>query len=96
MTRAREDIRNCYMKLLEAYNIDENNVVIGGFSCGAIAAIDMAMIQTIPVKGFIAVSPYDIPDTLNAENIKNEYQRGVKGVVIRGKDEYPISRIMIL
>ncbi|MBZ9688786.1 hypothetical protein G9F72_020915 [Clostridium estertheticum] len=37
------------------YSIDDENIIIGGFSGGAIGTIDIALSDIIPIKGAIAL-----------------------------------------
>jgi dienelactone hydrolase len=87
--RARKDIKECYELIKTQYSINKDCVFIGGFSCGAICAMDITFSDMIPVKGFISVSPYDKPDSLNKAAVRNASKRGVRGVIIVGKSELP-------
>ncbi len=52
-----KEIQDHYAGLLEQYPIDLEQLVIGGFSKGGEMAIWATLMDTIPVRGFIAVCP---------------------------------------
>jgi predicted esterase len=89
--KAREDIKECYDRITGQYSINKDCVLIGGFSCGAICAMDVTFSDTIPVKGFISVSPYDKPESLNKTAVSNASKRGVRGAIIVGESELPVE-----
>ena len=82
--RRREDIRKCFDEVGAQYKIDKEKVIVSGFSGGALAAIDAALHDIIPVREFIAMSP-DKPEDFSKEKCKNAFQRGVRGVLMEGE-----------
>ncbi|MFZ5351948.1 MAG: alpha/beta hydrolase [Bacillota bacterium] len=83
---SRRDIKDCYDKIVEEYTVDESMVFIGGFSGGAIASMDIALSNAVPVKGFLSLCPSRIPAAYTDENIRAAVQRGVRGVMLEGED----------
>jgi len=84
---ARRDIRAAYDEVVGQYSIDTDNILIGGFSGGAIAAIEIAMANTLPVRGFVSLCPSRRPASFSKENVERAVQRGVKGVLMEGEKE---------
>jgi len=82
--RRRADIRQCYDEVNAQYRIDASKVIVTGFSGGALAAIDAAMNDIIPVRGFIALSP-DKPEDFSKEMCEEANKRGVRGVLMEGE-----------
>ena len=82
----RKDIKAAYEQVLEQYAIDTDNVIIGGFSGGATASIEITMSGTLPTRGFIALCPHQ-PDSFSKENAVQALERGVRGVVMKGELE---------
>jgi predicted esterase len=80
------DIAAAYEQVGGQYNIDHEQVVVGGFSGGAIAAIEVTMANTIPVKGFVSLCPSIKPDSFSKEAVQKAQLRGVKGVMFEGQD----------
>jgi predicted esterase len=86
---SRKEIKECYNKVLQQYSIDSNCVIIGGFSGGAIAAIEVTLSNIIPIKGFIALGP-ELTESFTKENVKLAADRGVKGVLMEGEVLMPL------
>jgi len=87
---SRNDIKECYNLLLQEYFIDDECVIIGGFSGGAITALDITFANIIPIKGFIAIGP-DFPESFTKENVKLAAERGVGGVFMEGEVIIPLK-----
>ncbi|MBI9045978.1 MAG: hypothetical protein JEZ06_15915 [Anaerolineaceae bacterium] len=83
--QARKDIVLSYNEVAAIYNI-EPNIISGGFSGGAMASINLAMYNLIPLKGIISLCPQETPDT-TSQNIKDAAQRGIKVVLMEGENE---------
>lgn len=82
-----KDIKETYEKMVRDYAIDENNIIVGGFSEGAMRTLDIALNHNyIPVKGFIALCP-DKPEIFEKENIKTAMDNGIKGVILTGNKD---------
>lgn len=80
-------MKSCYDQLIVDYSIDEKCIIIGGFSGGANAAIDIVMANAIPERGFIALYLGDNVMTFKKNAAKKSSERGVKGIVLDGEDE---------
>lgn len=87
---SRNDIKRCYNLVLQEYSIDENCVIIGGFSGGAITALDITFTNVIPIKGFIALGP-DLPKSFTKENVKLAAKRGARGIFMEGEILMPLK-----
>lgn len=85
LEQSRKDLKNIYCELLKSYKIDENKVVLGGFSGGASMAIDLAYHNVLPLKGVIALCPGDHLTELNTELISEMVKRDIKIVMIEGE-----------
>jgi predicted esterase len=83
---ARKEIADAYKKIVSEYPVDTENVIIGGFSSGGLAALDIVLSNVIPVTGFVALCP-DWPESFTKENVKDAKNRGVRGVLITGKED---------
>ena len=87
---SRNDIKECYNLVLQEYSIDEECVIIGGFSGGAITSLDITFANVIPIKGFIAIGP-DFPESFTKENVKLAAERGVRGIFMEGEILIPLE-----
>lgn len=54
---ARREVLQALKDVAAEYKIDTNHVVLGGFSVGAMIALDMTLRQEVPVVKCIALSP---------------------------------------
>ncbi|WP_291574327.1 alpha/beta hydrolase [Clostridium sp. UBA4548] len=81
---SRNEIKECYKLILEQYSIDHSCVLIGGFSGGAMAAMEVTMCNDIPIKGVIVLGP-DLTESFNKENVRLASKRGVKAVLMEGE-----------
>ena len=54
---ARQEVKQALEDVTAEYKIDTDRVVLGGFSGGAMIALDMTLRQEIPVANCIALSP---------------------------------------
>jgi predicted esterase len=88
---SRRDIKECYDRIAQEYLIDEDSILIGGFSGGAITAIDFTMSNVIPIRGFIALCPEIKPEAFTRENVQLASERGVRGVIMEGELALPLK-----
>ena len=78
---SKKEIVDAYRKILSRYPINEEDVMIGGFSSGAVASIEVLLSGLIPTKGFIALCPAK-PDGFSAETIRMAKKKGLCGVLL--------------
>ncbi len=81
----RKDVAAAYSEVVGQYAVDTDNIIIGGFSGGSIAALEITMANTLPVKGFISLCPSLKPDSFTKENVEKAARRGVRGVMMEGE-----------
>lgn len=70
MITTRKGLIDLYQIVKNKYWIDQDNILIGGFSWSVIVALDAVMSIVFPIKGIIGVSTYDRSDSFNKKNIK--------------------------
>ena len=78
---SKKEIADAYRQVLEKYPVDKDEVIIGGFSSGGVAALEMILSHTVPLSGFIVLCPAK-PDTFSAEKVLAAKQRGVRGTLL--------------
>lgn len=88
---ARHDLLDCYHRLQAEYPVDPEQVYIGGFSGGAITAVDISFAAVLPVRGFVALCPEWKPAGFTPENVTAAAARGLRGVILEGEQTYPTS-----
>ncbi len=82
------EVQAHYRELVEKQPVDGQRALIAGFSMGGQLALRLALSQSLPVCGFIAVGPY-LPDLEEWQALVEGAQgRGLRGYIIAGeKDE---------
>ena len=79
---ARREIADAYRKIRDEYAVDTSEVLLGGFSSGGFASLDIVLSNTLPVAGFVVLCPAK-PDTLlTAEYLRAVRDRGVRGTIL--------------
>ncbi|UCG30042.1 MAG: hypothetical protein JSV53_11180 [candidate division WOR-3 bacterium] len=82
----KREIADAYKKIGDEYPVNKDSVIIGGFSSGGLAALEVVLSNTVPVAGFIVLCP-DRPASFNAENVREAKERGTRGVLITGEQD---------
>jgi len=78
---SKREIAEAFKKVQTEYPVDEHAVLIGGFSSGGVAALEVAMTGTVPVAGFVVLCPAR-PEGLDVSRIAAARQRGVRGTLL--------------
>jgi len=86
--KGSRELKEHYESILEKYNVDSDNIIIGGFSAGGRVALYSILKGIIQVKGFILVAPW-LPEidewALLLDKIR---EKRIKGYVVCGdKDD---------
>jgi tetratricopeptide (TPR) repeat protein len=78
---AKKEIVEAYHKIIEKYPVDEREIIIGGFSAGGVAALEIMLCNSVPVTGFVVLCPGK-PGSFNEENIQEAKKRGIRGTIL--------------
>jgi len=78
---AKREIKEAYEKIIQKFPVDSSQVIVGGFSSGGVASLEVVLDNTIPVAGFVALCPAK-PDDFAAEKVRGAKERGVRGTLI--------------
>ena len=86
--KGSRELKEHYESILEKYNIDSDNIIIGGFSAGGRVALYSILKGIIQVKGFILVAPW-LPEIDEWAPLLDKIMgKGIKGYVVCGdKDD---------
>ncbi|MEN8223592.1 MAG: dienelactone hydrolase family protein [Acidobacteriota bacterium] len=79
--KAYREVKVAFNKVIEKYNIDNNKIIIGGFSSGGGASLHLSFNGDIPVSGFIALCPA-LPETITGDKISAADKKGVTGTIL--------------
>lgn len=82
---ARKEIMDCLREVSEQYSIDTSQIIVGGFSGGAMISVDFALGEVIPIKGFISLCPASVSHYFSVEKAAAALKRGVKAVLFEGE-----------
>lgn len=77
---ARE-IADAYRKITDDYPVAQDQVIVGGFSSGGVATLDVSLTDAIPLAGFIALCPAK-PESFNEESVARAKERGLRGTLL--------------
>ena len=84
---ASEEVQAHFTRLNKEYNIDQERVILAGFSMGAEVALAMALDEKIKTKGFILLGPGGpFMDDLDKWKplIEKAKNKGLRGVILMG------------
>jgi predicted esterase len=77
---AKKEISEAFHKVKKDYPVDEKEVIIGGFSSGGIAALEVSLGNVFPVAGFVVLCPAK-PQSFNKKNIIEAKAREIRGTI---------------
>jgi predicted esterase len=78
---ARREITDAYEEILSGYPVNEDQVFVGGFSSGGMAALEVVLQNDFPVVGFVALCPART-DGFTASAIARAKDGGVRGTIL--------------
>lgn len=78
---SKKEIEAAYKKISNEYHIDTENIFIGGFSSGGVAAIEVILDSAVPAGGFVVLCPAR-PDGFTIDRIQMAKKRGVRGTLL--------------
>jgi len=90
MEISKKEIKDAYVKIIEKYPVDEKEIIIGGFSAGGVAALEIALSNSIPVTGFVVLCPGK-PEIFDKANIIEMKKKGVRGTIITSEMDPRLS-----
>lgn len=89
LTEERKNVKHYYAEIINEYNVDVNQVYVGGFSLGGKMSVDLALNPIIPVKGFISLNHGGgTTHFFTDNNVIAAKQRGVRAVLISGEKDF--------
>ncbi len=78
---ALREIRAVYDRIIREYPVNTAEVIVGGFSSGGVASLEIVLNDTFPVEGFIALCPAK-PDDFTPEKVSAAQRRGIRGTLL--------------
>ncbi len=77
----KKEIKEAYEKIIQNYPVDTFQVIIGGFSSGGVASLEVVLDDTIPVIGFVVLCPAK-PEDFTAQKVAEAKKRGIRGTLL--------------
>ena len=79
----QKELADAFGHVCAAYPVDEQRLVIGGFSSGGFASLVISLKGFLPVSGFIALCPeVPLPEVVSEGDIRQAAERGVRGTIL--------------
>ena len=75
------EIQEAYRKVVEEYPVNEEEVIVGGFSSGGVASLEVVLKDALSVRGFVVLCPAK-PDDLSAQEVRGAVQKGIRGTLL--------------
>lgn len=77
----KKEIQKAYEKVLKDFPVDTSQIIVGGFSSGGVASLEVVLDGTIPAIGFVVLCPAK-PDDFTAEKVGGAKERGIRGTLL--------------
>lgn len=81
ITLSLEEIKTAYQQIISENPVDPEQVFVGGFSSGGVAALELVLKNVFPIKGFVVLCPAK-PDKFSSQEVAAAKERGVRGTLI--------------
>jgi predicted esterase len=81
MDLSLKEIRDAFVQLVGQYPVDTDQVVVGGFSSGGVASLEVVFKDVFPVQGFVVLCPA-LPDGFSSDEVRVASERGVRGTLL--------------
>ncbi|MDH4218869.1 MAG: hypothetical protein OEY18_04965 [Candidatus Aminicenantes bacterium] len=78
---SKKEIKEAYEKIIQNYPVDTSRVIVGGFSSGGVASLEVVLNDTVPVIGFVVLCPAK-PEDFTAQKVAEAKKRGIKGTLL--------------
>jgi predicted esterase len=79
--KSLEEIQAAYKDVVESYAVDTDQVVVGGFSSGGVASLEVVLQDALDVRGFVVLCPA-MPDEFTPEGVRAARDRGIRGTIL--------------
>jgi predicted esterase len=77
----KKEIKEAYKKIIQDYPVDKSQVIVGGFSSGGVASLEIVLDDTIPVIGFVVLCPAK-PEDFTPQKVAEAKKRGIRGTLL--------------
>lgn len=77
----KKEIKEAYEKIIQNYPVDKSRVIIGGFSSGGVASLEVVLNNTVSVMGFVVLCPAK-PEDFSVQKVAEAKERGIRGTLL--------------
>jgi predicted esterase len=81
MDLAVKEIREAFRKTMDGFPADPGEILVGGFSAGGEASLELVLSGAVPARGFIVLCPAK-PKSFSLDSVRKAAGRGVRGVLL--------------
>jgi predicted esterase len=81
MDSSLAEIGSAFGKIVAEYPVDVDQVIVGGFSSGGVASLEVVLRDALPVSGFVVLCPA-MPDGFVHEAVRAAAERGARGTLL--------------
>jgi len=78
---SKKEIHDAYLKVIKEYPVDIDRVIVGGFSSGGVAALEITLNNIFPVRGFVVLCPAK-PESFTEEMVQAAKNRRIRGTLL--------------
>ena len=78
---SRREITDAYRQVTNEYSVAGDQVLVGGFSAGGIAALEVVLGNDFPMSGFVVLCP-PRPEGFTRDAVVSVRGRGVRGTIL--------------
>lgn len=89
--RAFKKLAYLFSEVEKTYHLDQRQILVAGMSAGGTFAIDVAVRQVLPIRGFLTFCP-GMPGILGAEHPQEPGDLSIKGFIISGEHDYYLKK----
>jgi len=81
-----KEISSAFSDVTSKYSVDNDQIIVGGFSQGGGLSMQISLQNIIPVRGFISLCPIK-PEGITITNIVEMNNRNMHGVILTGEND---------
>jgi predicted esterase len=76
-----KEITHAFNQVVENYSVNTQEVIVGGFSSGGVASLEVVLKDALAVQGFVVLCPA-MPENLSAAEVRGASRRGIRGTLL--------------
>jgi predicted esterase len=91
MDLSLQEIQTAFDEMVRRYAVDPGRVLVGGFSSGGVAALEIVLRNAFPVRGFVVLCPA-VPEGLSPGAVRAARERGIRGTLITTEQDHRVNQ----